>query len=52
LFETYEAVVRDGWPLTTDHIQRDVERMFQGNFRQWTGLPSAPPITPSAGVLA
>jgi ribosomal protein S18 acetylase RimI-like enzyme len=52
LFETYEAVMRDGWPLTTDHIRRDVERMFQGNFRQWTGFPSSPSIAPSAGVLA
>ena len=42
LVEAYEALQRDGWPLTSDQIRRDVERMFQGNFRQWTGMPAAP----------
>jgi hypothetical protein len=50
LFETYEALVRDGWRLTTGQIQRDVERMFQGNFRNWTGLSAGAPAMTPAGV--
>lgn len=38
LTANYEAVLRDGWPLTEAGIQRDVERMFQGNFRKWVGI--------------
>ena len=41
LTETYEALERDGWQVTTEHIRRDVERMFQSNFREWVGLPAA-----------
>ena len=28
----------DGYPLTRKQIDRDVERMFSGNFRRWVGL--------------
>ena len=52
LFETYETLLHDGWPLTTDHIQRDVKRMFQGNFRDWTRLSAAVPASSPAGVSA
>ena len=38
LVENYEALQRDGWPLTTQHIERDVNRMFQSNFRHWVGM--------------
>jgi hypothetical protein len=36
----YQALVRDGWPLTRDQIRRDVERLFQDNFRSFIGLPA------------
>jgi len=35
----YLALARDGWALKTDQIKRDVERLFQGNFRSFVGLP-------------
>ena len=38
LVVNYEALQRDGWPLTAQQIERDVYRMFQGNFRQWAGI--------------
>ena len=41
LTETYAALERDGWPVTVEQIRRDVERMFQGNFREWVGLGAA-----------
>jgi hypothetical protein len=40
LTESYQAVLRDGWRLTADQIQRDVNRLFQGNFRSFAGLQS------------
>ena len=38
LADNYEALQRDGWPLTADQIRRDVRRMFQGNIRKWVGM--------------
>ena len=38
LVENYAALQRDGWPLTAQHIERDVYRMFQGNFKHWVGI--------------
>ena len=38
LVENYQALMRDGWPLTAAEIRRDVKKMFEGNFKQWTGL--------------
>jgi hypothetical protein len=43
LVRAYSALMRDGWKLTAEQIQRDVERMFQGNFRQFAGLPAYEP---------
>jgi hypothetical protein len=40
LARAYSALVRDGWRLTTEQVRRDVERMFQDNFRQFAGLPA------------
>ncbi|HTU44144.1 MAG TPA: hypothetical protein VMF91_03740 [Bryobacteraceae bacterium] len=40
LSETYHALLRDGWRLTADQIQRDVSRLFQDNFRNFAGLPA------------
>ena len=38
LSESYSRLVADGYPLTRKQIDRDVERMFSGNFRRWVGL--------------
>ncbi len=40
LMRAYASLIRDGWKLTSDQIQRDVQRMFQDNFRQFAGLPA------------
>ena len=52
LIEAYEALQRDGWALTSDQIRRDVDRMFQGNFRQWAGMPAAPDLRSLTGAPA
>jgi hypothetical protein len=39
LVESYSRLIADGYPLTRRQIDRDVERMFSGNFRRWVGLP-------------
>ena len=36
LFDSYTALARDGWPLTPEHIRRDVLRMFSGVFENLT----------------
>ena len=38
LCESYSRLVADGYPLTRKQIDRDVARMFSGNFRRWVGL--------------
>lgn len=40
LTATYQALLRDGWRLTADQIERDVRRLFQDNFRKFVGLPA------------
>jgi hypothetical protein len=37
LSANYEVLQRDGWKVTEEQIQRDVDRMFQGNFQRWIG---------------
>ncbi len=39
LTRAYQALIRDGWSLTTDQIKRDVTQMFQSNFREFASLP-------------
>jgi hypothetical protein len=39
LFASYSRLLADGYPLTRAQIDRDVERMFSGNFRRYVGLP-------------
>jgi hypothetical protein len=39
LYASYSRLIADGYPLTRKHIDRDVVRMFSGNFRRWVGLP-------------
>jgi hypothetical protein len=43
LERAYSALLRDGWALTSTQIRRDVQRMFQDNFRQFVGLPAFTP---------
>ena len=38
LTASYARLLADGYPLTRQQIDRDVERMFSGNFRRWVGL--------------
>lgn len=40
LIASYRALARDGWRLTTDHIERDVKLLFQDNFRNFVNLPA------------
>jgi hypothetical protein len=40
LAASYEGLMRDGWRLTRDQIERDVKRLFQDNFRNFVGLPA------------
>jgi hypothetical protein len=45
LCETYERLRQSGRAVTRQEIERDVARMFSGNFREWVGgLPSRPSI--------
>lgn len=37
LFNQYMELTLDGFPLTGQHVQRDVERLFSGNFREIAG---------------
>ena len=36
LFASYTALVKDGFPLTPEHIRRDVQRMFSKVFERVT----------------
>jgi hypothetical protein len=36
LTNTYQLVAQDGRAVTRADIQRDVERLFRGNFERWT----------------
>ncbi|HEX8143821.1 MAG TPA: hypothetical protein VF553_14580 [Pyrinomonadaceae bacterium] len=38
LFEGYDALLKDGRPVTRPEIERDVARLFSGNFSRWVGL--------------
>ncbi|HZE70475.1 MAG TPA: hypothetical protein VE135_13240 [Pyrinomonadaceae bacterium] len=38
LYETYERLLQSGRAVTQQEIERDVTRMFAGNFRGWVGL--------------
>jgi hypothetical protein len=40
LFNQYMELTLDGYPLTPDHIQRDVQRMYSDNFKSLIHLPS------------
>ncbi|MBV9759522.1 MAG: hypothetical protein JO340_03070 [Acidobacteriaceae bacterium] len=38
LTDSYRALLRDGWRLTSDQIESDVTRLFQNNFRRFAGV--------------
>ena len=38
LYEAYDALLRDGRAVTREEIERDAERLFEGNFSRWVGL--------------
>ena len=38
LFESYAGLWQDGRRVTRQEIERDAEKLFSGNFRQWVGL--------------
>jgi hypothetical protein len=38
LADSYKLLARDGRRVTRQTIQRDVNRLFRGNFEQWTNL--------------
>ncbi len=37
LYEQYKQLSLDGWPLRQEQIERDIRRMFSGNFEEWIG---------------
>ncbi|MBA3767345.1 MAG: hypothetical protein H0W99_10220 [Acidobacteria bacterium] len=40
LYDSYEGLLRDGRAVLRREIERDVMKLFSGNFRQWVGLSS------------
>lgn len=40
LYHAYDALARDGRPVTRGEIERDAARLFSGNFNEWVGLPA------------
>jgi hypothetical protein len=38
LYEAYESLVKDGRPVMRHEVERDVTRLFSGNFSRWVGL--------------
>jgi hypothetical protein len=38
LYEAYESLLKDGRPVMRHEIERDVTRLFSGNFSRWVGL--------------
>lgn len=41
LYDSYERLVSVGRIVTRENIERDVKRMFSGNFRSWVSLPAS-----------
>ena len=37
LFDSYERLLASGRAVTREEIERDVKRMFSGNFTEWLG---------------
>jgi hypothetical protein len=49
LFNSYEQLMSAGRPVTRPEIERDVKKMFSGNFREWVGLPEEAVIQNEGG---
>jgi hypothetical protein len=41
LFESYEALLSSGRAITSEQLERDVKRMFSGNFSGWINFPES-----------
>jgi hypothetical protein len=41
LEDKFADLVRTGWTVTEDEIRRDVDRLFRGNFREFSGMGGA-----------
>lgn len=39
LYKSYLGLIRVGFQLMAERVDRDIERMFSRNFRAWVGLP-------------
>ncbi len=50
LYESYEGLLRDGRAVTREEIERDVTKLFNGNFRRWVGLNAIEKVEPRTGV--
>ncbi len=37
LGDAYRLLARDGRPVFREDVERDVNRLFRGNFQKWTG---------------
>jgi len=38
LFESYAGLWREGWRASEKEIERDTEKLFSGNFKNWVGV--------------
>ena len=50
LYESYEGLLRDGRAVTRREIERDVAKLFSGNFRQWVGPGSSGKVESGAAL--
>ncbi len=44
LCQSYGQLASDGRPISRAEINRDIDRLFSGNFRQWVGMESMPNV--------
>jgi len=43
LYDVYARLLDSGRSVTSAEIDRDVKRLFSGNFRKWVGMPEQTP---------
>jgi hypothetical protein len=51
LYESYERLLTSGRAVTVREIERDVERMFSGNFREWVDLPDTETVAEEQALI-
>jgi hypothetical protein len=51
LSETYEQLLLSGRGVSVAEIERDVERMFSGNFREWVGLSTTDSVMEEQALI-